>query len=106
MRRSQNDDAKHASQPLKYDKKAENSLYQLVTYGRSARWGCPPRSPLARRHGPICTGVFFLAAADRSFHESLVAAKPANPVWGSDRPRSRAEGPVPDAAWLSRVLLA
>jgi len=68
--------------------------------------GCPPLSPLARRHGPICTGVFLLAAADRSFHEPLIAAKPANPVWGSDRPRSRPEGPVPDAVWLSRVFLA
>ena len=36
----------------------------------------------------------------KPFHEALVAANPANLVWGSDWPHPRPEGPVPDAKHL------
>jgi predicted TIM-barrel fold metal-dependent hydrolase len=39
----------------------------------------------------------------RPFHDALVAANPANLVWGTDWPHPRPEGPVPDAARLLNV---
>ena len=39
-------------------------------------------------------------------HDALIAANPANLVWGTDWPHPRPEGPVPDAARLRDVLLA
>ena len=44
-------------------------------------------------------------AEARPFHDALVAANPANLVWGSDWPHPRPEGPVPDAARLLQVFL-
>ena len=41
----------------------------------------------------------------KPFHDALVAANPANLVWGSDWPHPRPEGPVPDAARLIQVFL-
>jgi len=42
----------------------------------------------------------------KPFHEALVAANPANLVWGSDWPHPRPEGPVPDAKHLLDLFLA
>jgi predicted TIM-barrel fold metal-dependent hydrolase len=41
----------------------------------------------------------------RPFHEALLAANPANLVWGTDWPHPRPEGPVPDAGRLLEVFL-
>jgi len=41
----------------------------------------------------------------KPFHEALVAANPANLVWGSDWPHPRPEGPVPDAKNLLDLFL-
>lgn len=42
----------------------------------------------------------------KPFHAALVAANPANLVWGSDWPHPRPEGPVPDAKHLLDLFLA
>jgi len=42
----------------------------------------------------------------KPFHDALIAANPANLVWGTDWPHPRPEGPVPDAARLRDVFLA
>jgi len=42
----------------------------------------------------------------KPFHDALLAANPANLVWGSDWPHPRPEGPVPDAKHLLDLLLA
>jgi predicted TIM-barrel fold metal-dependent hydrolase len=42
----------------------------------------------------------------RPLHDALVAANPANLVWGSDWPHPRPEDPVPDAARLLQMFLA
>jgi predicted TIM-barrel fold metal-dependent hydrolase len=39
----------------------------------------------------------------RPFHDALVAANPANLVWGSDWPHPRPEGPLPEAKHLLDV---
>jgi len=41
----------------------------------------------------------------KPFHDALVAANPANLVWGTDWPHPRPEGPVPDAKHLLDVFL-
>jgi predicted TIM-barrel fold metal-dependent hydrolase len=41
----------------------------------------------------------------KPFHDALVAANPANLVWGTDWPHPRPEGPVPDAKHLLGVFL-
>ncbi len=41
----------------------------------------------------------------KPFHDALVAANPANLVWGTDWPHPRPEGPVPDAQRLLDVFL-
>ena len=52
------------------------------------------------------SGTYRLGATPRDyleakpFHDALVAANPANLVWGSDWPHPRPEGPVPDAKHL------
>jgi predicted TIM-barrel fold metal-dependent hydrolase len=42
----------------------------------------------------------------RPFHDALLAANPANLIWGTDWPHPRPEGPVPDAARLRDLFLA
>jgi len=44
-------------------------------------------------------------AQAKPFHDALVAANPANLVWGTDWPHPRPEGPVPDAGGLLAVFL-
>ena len=41
----------------------------------------------------------------KPFHDALVAANPANLVWGTDWPHPRPEGPVPDAKHLLDLFL-
>ncbi len=41
----------------------------------------------------------------KPFHDALLAANPANLVWGSDWPHPRPEGPVPDARHLLDLFL-
>jgi predicted TIM-barrel fold metal-dependent hydrolase len=41
----------------------------------------------------------------KPFHDALVAANPANLVWGTDWPHPRPEGPVPDARHLLNLFL-
>lgn len=42
----------------------------------------------------------------KPFHDALLAANPANLVWGSDWPHPRPEGPVPDAKHLLDLFCA
>ncbi len=41
----------------------------------------------------------------KPFHDALLAANPANLLWGSDWPHPRPEGPLPDAVRLLQVFL-
>jgi 2-pyrone-4,6-dicarboxylate lactonase len=41
----------------------------------------------------------------KPFHDALIAANPANLVWGTDWPHPRPEGPVPDAGHLLDLFL-
>jgi predicted TIM-barrel fold metal-dependent hydrolase len=58
------------------------------------------------------SGTYRLGAAApdypeaKPFHDALLAANPANLVWGSDWPHPRPEGPVPDARHLLDLFLA
>ena len=58
------------------------------------------------------SGIYRLGATPpdyleaKPFHDALVAANPANLVWGTDWPHPRPEGPLPDAMRLRDVFLA